>query len=142
LHRYTSGWFGSASRSLSGIGVAAAAAQACFGGVSKVLIRVLSGGLNSSGGTTSASGGGNRGSAEAVQIKKEHPLTTMCYTNVACVVGMTALALWSAAPPTVPPNKSTWVLFLWAVSSLSGFAAQICITSALGLASAGFVWFV
>lgn len=93
-----SGLFGSTSRSLSGIGVAAAASQAVFGGVSKVLIRVLSGGIGggSSGHTDRGGGGGGVDAGataaavktpagqsdggvggEAVQIKKEHPLTTM-----------------------------------------------------------------
>lgn len=50
---------------------------------------------------------------------------------------MSALATWYGEPPALTDDgKHAWVLFLWAVSSLSGFSAQICITTALGLASA------
>lgn len=117
--------FGDRQRPLSAVGVAAASALALFGGVSKVLVRILSGGLSP-----------GRGGGEAAETKKEHPLIIMGYTNVACVVGMTMLALWSPSIPCVAVKRWWWVLTLWVVSSASGFSAQMCITSALGLVSA------
>ena len=186
--------FGHAAQSLSVIGVTAGVAQALLGGVSKILVRVLSGGLNTRGGTTAGGGGGGGGytrlgataaaeeeeqivrgggggsgdagptlaeltvkgggsgeaegsggsggdgggggggggretpvhseqtvkgrdtgggnavvggsaagsgsaaggssAAGGVIIRKEHPLTMMCYTNAVCLAGMSVIALW------------------------------------------------
>ena len=72
------------SRHLSGVGVAAAGATAVLGGMSKIIIRALSGGLDR--------GGGSRG-VDGERIKKEHPLTIMWYTNAFCIGGMSLLAL-------------------------------------------------
>ena len=71
------------SRHLSPVGVAAAGATAVLGGASKIVVRVLSGGLDRS--------GSSRG-ADGERIRKEHPLTIMWYTNAFCMGGMALLA--------------------------------------------------
>ena len=61
------------SRHLSPVGVAAAGATAVLGGASKIVVRVLSGGLDRS--------GSSRG-ADGERIRKEHPLTIMWFQRV------------------------------------------------------------
>ena len=50
---------------------------------------------------------------------------------------MTVLAAWYDEPPKLTADTDArWIFFLWFISSLSGFSAQFCVTTALGLASA------
>jgi len=136
--------FGSGrSRHLSPVGVAAAGATAVLGGVSKIVVRVLSGGLDRSGSSRRADG---------ERIRKEHPLTIMWYTNAFCIGGMALLAALTtreegdgagvrrddgegkAEFAMTPEVAATWFL-----SSVTGFTAQACITAALGATSASSV---
>jgi drug/metabolite transporter (DMT)-like permease len=112
------------SRHLSGVGVAAAGATAVLGGMSKIIIRALSGGL------------------DGERIKKEHPLTIMWYTNAFCIGGMSLLALATRGNggPTVNEGANVAeIAALWILSSVTGFTAQMCITTALGRAPASAV---
>ena len=121
------------SRHLSGVGVAAAGATAVLGGMSKIIIRALSGGLDR--------GGGSRG-VDGERIKKEHPLTIMWYTNAFCIGGMSLLALATRGNggPTVNEGANVAeIAALWILSSVTGFTAQMCITTALGRAPASAV---
>ena len=121
------------SRHLSGVGVAAAGATAVLGGTSKIIIRALSGGLHS--------GGGSRG-VDGERIKKEHPLTIMWYTNAFCIGGMSLLALatrGNGGPTVIEGANVAEIAALWILSSVTGFTAQMCITSALGRAPASTV---
>ena len=124
--------FGRGARHLPAIGVLSAAAQALFGGCSKIMIRVLSGGI-----------AGVGAAATPGAVEKEHPLTMLWYTNVACVLGMGVIA---AATPAMTPAVATaatespaTLTALWIASSASGFAAQMCVTTALGMAPASAV---
>ena len=121
------------SRHLSGVGVAAAGATAVLGGTSKIIIRALSGGLHS--------GGGSRG-VDGERIKKEHPLTIMWYTNAFCIGGMSLLALatiGNGGPTVIEGANVAEIAALWILSSVTGFTAQMCITTALGRAPASAV---
>jgi drug/metabolite transporter (DMT)-like permease len=121
------------SRHLSGVGVAAAGATAVLGGTSKIIIRALSGGLHS--------GGGSRG-VDGERIKKEHPLTIMWYTNAFCIGGMSILALatiGNGGPTVIEGANVAEIAALWILSSVTGFTAQMCITTALGRAPASAV---
>lgn len=121
------------SRHLSGVGVAAAGATAVLGGMSKIIIRALSGGLHS--------GGGSRG-VDGERIKKEHPLTIMWYTNAFCIGGMSLLALatrGNGGPTVIEGANVAEIAALWILSSVTGFTAQMCITTALGRAPASAV---
>jgi drug/metabolite transporter (DMT)-like permease len=116
------------------VGVAAAGATAVLGGTSKIIIRALSGGLHS--------GGGSRG-VDGERIKKEHPLTIMWYTNAFCIGGMSLLALATEVMNgggMLPMGANVAeIAALWILSSVTGFTAQMCITSALGRAPASTV---
>lgn len=121
------------SRHLSGVGVAAAGATAVLGGMSKIIIRALSGGLDR--------GGGSRG-VDGERIKKEHPLTIMWYTNAFCIGGMSLLALatrGNGGPTVIEGANVAEIAALWILSSVTGFTAQMCITTALGRAPASAV---
>ena len=121
------------SRHLSGVGFAAAGATAVLGGTSKIIIRALSGGLHS--------GGGSRG-VDGERIKKEHPLTIMWYTNAYCIGGMSILALatiGNGGPTVIEGANVAEIAALWILSSVTGFTAQMCITTALGRAPASAV---
>ena len=122
------------SRHLSGVGVAAAGATAVLGGMSKIIIRALSGGLDR--------GGGSRG-VDGERIKKEHPLTIMWYTNAFCIGGMSLLALATEVMnggDMLPMGANVAeIAALWILSSVTGFTAQMCITTALGRAPASAV---
>ena len=117
---------------VTALGVGAAVAQTVFGGFSKVLVRVLSGGIAADG---------------TSQARKEHPLVLMLYTNVFSVLGMSVLCLASAAAvgapedatPRVSQEDAASVAALFAASTFSGFVAQLSITAALGRASASAV---
>ena len=117
---------------VTALGVGAAVAQTVFGGLSKVLVRVLSGGIAADG---------------TSQARKEHPLVLMLYTNVFSVLGMSVLCLASAATvgapedatPRVSQEDAASVAALFAASTFSGFVAQLSITAALGRASASAV---
>ena len=117
---------------VTALGVGAAVAQTVFGGFSKVLVRVLSGGIAADG---------------TSQARKEHPLVLMLYTNVFSVLGMSVLCLANAAAvgapedatPRVRRENAASVAALFAASTFSGFGAQLSITAALGRASASAV---
>jgi len=117
---------------VTALGVGAAVAQTVFGGFSKVLVRVLSGGIAADG---------------TSQARKEHPLVLMLYTNVFSVLGMSVLCLANAAAvgapedatPRVSREDAASVAALFAASTFSGFVAQLSITAALGRASASAV---
>ena len=121
-----------ASDRVTALGVGAAVAQTFFGGFSKVLIRVLSGGIAADGKSRAA---------------KEHPLVLMLYTNVFSVLGMSALAFANSlmvaaeehTTPRVRRDDAATVSALFVASTFSGFGAQLCITAALGRASASAV---
>ena len=116
---------------VTALGVGAAVAQTVFGGFSKVLVRVLSGGIAADG---------------TSQARKEHPLVLMLYTNVFSVLGMSVLCLANAAAvgapedatPRVRRENAASVAALFAAST-PGFGAQLSITAALGRASASAV---
>ena len=123
------------SRHLSPVGVAAAGATAVLGGASKIVVRVLSGGLDRS--------GSSRG-ADGERIRKERPLTIMWYTNAFCMGGMALLAALTTRAEgdgfvddgfALTPGTAA----LWILSSVTGFTAQACITAALGATSASSV---
>ena len=116
---------------VTALGIGAAVAQTFFGGFSKVLVRVLSGGIGADG---------------TSQARKEHPLVLMLYTNVFSVLGMGVLCLGNAATgasetatPYVRGGDAASVSSLFLASTFSGFGAQLCITAALGRASASAV---
>ena len=116
---------------VTALGIGAAVAQTFFGGFSKVLVRVLSGGIGADG---------------TSQARKEHPLVLMLYTNVFSVLGMGVLCLGNAATgasetatPYVRGGDAASVSLLFLASTFSGFGAQLCITAALGRASASAV---
>ena len=117
---------------VTALGVGAAVAQTVFGGLSKVLVRVLSGGIAADG---------------TSQARKEHPLVLILYTNVFSVLGMSVLCLANAAAvgapedatPRVSQEDAASVAALFAASTFSGFVAQLSITAALGRASASAV---
>ena len=116
---------------VTALGIGAAVAQTFFGGFSKVLVRVLSGGIAADG---------------TSQARKEHPLVLMLYTNLFSVLGMGILCLGDAATdasenatPRVRGDDAASVSWLLVASTFSGFGAQLCITSALGRASASAV---
>ena len=117
-------------RGVTALGVAAAAAQTVFGGFSKLLIRILSGGIDNDG---------------ASEVKKEHPLVLMLYTNFFAVLGMGILAVVLSlarrehTAPAVSREDASSVTLLFAASTVSGFGAQLSITAALGRASASAV---
>ena len=121
--------FGRGARHLPAIGVLSAAAQAILGGCSKIMIRVLSGGI-----------AGVGAAATPGAVEKEHPLTMLWYTSVACVLGMGVIA--AATPGMTPAVVSAakvapaTLTALWVASSASGFVAQMCVTTALGMAPA------
>ena len=138
--------FGSDARSLRAVGVGFGAAQALFGGASKLFIRVLSGGLNArGGGTHSHSQSRSRSEAFAAaapgNIQKEHPLTIMLYTNAVCLVGMSLLVMTTPSAPHIHKSTATgaYLMFLWISCTLTGFGGQLCVTAALGLTSASSV---
>jgi len=119
------------------LGVVAAVAQTFFGGVSKLLVRLLSGGIAGDG---------------VSYVKKEHPLVLMLYVNCCSVVSVVLVAigflvsarngglLLSEAPNKAEhANTLRQVAALLTLSTFSGFGAQLCITNALGRASASAV---
>ena len=119
------------------LGVVAAVAQTFFGGVSKLLVRLLSGGIAGDG---------------VSYVKKEHPLVLMLYVNCCSVVFMVLVAIGFMVAarnggllPSEAPNKAEHantlrqVAALLTLSTFSGFGAQLCITNALGRASASAV---
>ena len=114
------------------IGVVAAVAQTFFGGISKLLVRVLSGGLGTDG---------------TSHVRKEHPLVLMLYVNCVSVTAMICVAIAFAAAaennallvPFVSESEKVEVIGLLTLSTFSGFGAQLSITNALGHASASAV---
>ena len=115
---------------VTALGVGAAVAQTVFGGFSKVLVRVLSGGIAADG---------------TSQARKEHPLVLMLYTNVFSVLGMSVLCLANAAAVGAPEDATARAPgkrrhgggALRRVHA--GFIAQLSITAAPGRASASAV---
>ena len=126
----------SSQNRVTALGVGAAVAQTFFGGFSKVLVRVLSGGIAADG---------------TSRATKEHPLVLILYTNVFSVLGMSALAFGfrvfffatgaaeEHSTPRVRRDDAEFVTALFVASTFSGFGAQLCITAALGRASASAV---
>ena len=154
--------FGASGRRLPAVGVAAAAAQTVFGGTSKVAVRILSGGVVVS--SRVAKSSSSSGAAAVAQtdpdprgkalLGKEHPLVMMWYTNMVAATGGLVFAAFTpdaaadatakifsplfvaGAPLWHPDNRA---LLLTLASALFGFAAQFCITAALGRAPASAV---
>ena len=154
--------FGASGRRLPAVGVAAAAAQTVFGGTSKVAVRILSGGVVVSSRVAKLSS--SSGAAAVAQtdpdprgkalLGKEHPLVMMWYTNMVAATGGLVFAAFTpdaaadatakifsplfvaGAPLWHPDNRA---LLLTLASALFGFAAQFCITAALGRAPASAV---